>query len=689
MELQEFRKGILEEIRALASSEGEPKSNVFVKIFCDNLVQLDVIEDYETCFIKTDLNKRKDLRMDAYSYDSLDKSLTVIIIIYNDDEEMNTLIKTEAKKVFEKAELLLEQILKGGSPNKYDISTPQYDFVEEIYKIGDEIRRIKLIIITDSIMSKTIGTFDYGSIRGIPLEYNIWDVSRFYNVFQSTDAREHLEIDFEKYLGYKIPILLANNGAEQYKSYLGVIPGNVLADIYDKYGSKLLEGNVRSFLSTKGAVNKNIRKSILTTPEMFFAYNNGIAATATNIELGKSVEGIFLLKAQNFQIVNGGQTTASLSTSRFKDKANLENIYVQMKLTEVEGAESERIIPAISRCSNSQNKVSEADFFSTSPFHIRMEQISRRVFAPGVVGAQYDTHWFYERARGQYIQEQLKMTSTQKKKFTNQNPKAQVITKTDFAKYVNSWNMIPHIVSKGAQSSFLTFANDINPKWEEKNEVYNEKYFRDIVALAILFKYVEKLVSKQLWYQNAYRANIVTYSIALFSYKLREKYKDLEFDFTKIWNRQEVPSVVTEAFIILTKEVFEDITAPGRATMNVTQWCKRELCWESIKKINVNLNNKLENLLISKSEKKQLIAEYKKEQKVINEIEYQTKVINLGEEYWKKVLKFGKDKGILSYQDTTVLQMVISLRSYKLPNHIQCKSLLDLINRLEGEGFIA
>lgn len=210
-----------------------------------------------------------------------------------------------------------------------------------------------------------------------------------------------------------------------------------------KYGSQLLEGNVRSFLSTKVAVNKKIRETILKCPSMFFAYNNGVSATAMDVQLERTAGGTHIVGARDFQIINGGQTTASLSNTRHKDKADLEGIYVQMKLTEIDESDMDRsteLVRNISRSSNSQNKVTDADFFSTHPFHIRMEQHSRRIFAPAESGAQYETKWFYERAKGQFLQAQMRLTPAKKRQFLLQNPKSKVITKTDFAKVRNTWS---------------------------------------------------------------------------------------------------------------------------------------------------------------------------------------------------------------------------------------------------------
>ncbi|MGH4125490.1 MAG: AIPR family protein [Clostridium sp.] len=691
MELGDYRKELLEEIRATASAENESKANTFVKTLCDYLVDLEVITSYEECFISiaSAKDKRKTVSMDSYAYDSVDKSLTLIAAIYNDSDDEVTLSKGDATKLFTKVENLMKEVFDNLLNKKFDMSTNQYDFINEFSNKQEDITKIRILIITDSIISKSLSKLENGSLNGLPVEYGIWDISRFYNVIGTGDYKENLEVDFKKYTLKGVPLLYANNEGSKYKSYLGVIPAEVLTNVYDEYGSRLLEGNVRSFLSVRGSVNKNIRRSILNEPEMFFAYNNGISATATNIELQYVGNIAYLVKAKDFQIVNGGQTTASLSTAKFKDKADLSKVFVQMKLTEVEGADALKIIPQISRCSNSQNKVNEADFFATSGFHIRMEQISRRMYAPATGGNQYDTHWFYERARGQYLQEQLKMTPSRRNTFTNQNPKSQLITKTDLAKYINSWDGLPHTVSRGAQANFLAFASEVDPKWKESNEIYNEQYFKDTISKAILFKNIEKLVSCQTWYQNSYRANIVTYSIALFAYKVKSQLIGYNFDFSKIWNNQEVPQDILKVFIEITKKVFDSITEPGRAILNVTQWCKKQICWDHIKEIEINLDNSISKYLIGGFEKRKKVSEGKKEQKFMNEVEAQTKVISLGEVYWQRILKFGREKGLINNEDEKVLSVVVAINAIRIPNKRQCNQLFNLVERLKDEGFIS
>ena len=222
-------------------------------------------------------------------------------------------------------------------------------------------------------------------------------------------------LDFAEMMGDGLPCLPAHLNSATYKSYLVVMPATVLAELYGKYGSRLLEQNVRSFLQVRGNVNKGIRATIMNDPEMFFAYNNGITATARDVENGKHANGIVIVSLKDLQIVNGGQTTASLFHTHRKDKASLENIFVQMKLSVIDEEKSEEVVPRISEYANTQNKVNAADFFSNHPFHVRMEGFSRRLWAPAQQGAQRETKWFYESARGQYADAQSKLTPRREK----------------------------------------------------------------------------------------------------------------------------------------------------------------------------------------------------------------------------------------------------------------------------------
>lgn len=547
-----------------------------------------------------------------------------------------------------------------------------------------------MIIFTDADMSAAIKNIEIEDYNGIPVEGQIWDIDRLFRVCCSEQGRQIIEIDFKEYCGEGIPCIEASSAStEQYSSYLGVIPGTVLADIYDKFGSKLLEGNVRSFLSTKVAVNKKIRGTILNNPEMFFAFNNGISATAMDVQIEDSDHGRFITFVRDFQIINGGQTTASISNARYKDKADLSSIFVQMKLTSIDETtpeESDELIRNISRSSNSQNKVSDADFFASHPFHRRMEQISRHMFAPASDGAQYETKWFYERARGQYLQEQMRLTPAKKRQFELQNPKNKVIKKTDLAKVQNTWRGFPQVVSKGAQTNFNAFAEYIDEQWNLNDEQFNERYFQTTAALILMFQYLEKNITKQPWYEGGYRANIIYYTLAQFRRLLHNQYPGQDLDLMLIWNRQSVPEQVGEILIALAELVLLKITDPSRKVANVTQWCKRNDCWDEVKKISLDIPAGIESCLITIDEQKAAQKSAKKEQKVVNEIQVQTTVVNYPVDMWKRLSEFVVRNHMVTPTDVSALTIACQMPS-KIPNTYQCKRLLALLKKASAEGF--
>lgn len=688
MDVQEFRKDFLENVKAEAAAMGEGSCAAFVEDMAQYLVDAEVLPDFNPSFY-TNTAGRKKYRVDGYALDEFDFTMNLIIADYDGIEE-RSLTKSAANIEFSRLALFVDQALNSNLYKEIEMSTPCADLVDLLRLNRDRIRKYRFLIFTDAEMSGLIITLDNIEIGGVAAECQIWDIDRLYRVCSSDLGRQDIEINFRDYTDEGIPCLEASSAATaEYNSYLCIVPGSVLADIYDQFGSQLLEGNVRSFLSTKVAVNKKIRETILKCPSMFFAYNNGVSATAMNVQIETTEKGRFIVAAKDFQIINGGQTTASLSNTRHKDKADLRGIYVQMKLTEIDESDpdcSTELIRNISRSSNSQNKVSDADFFATHPFHVRMEQFSRRIFAPAEAGAQYETKWFYERARGQYLQAQMRLTPAQKKQFALQNPKSKVITKTDLAKVRNTWDGYPQVVSKGAQTNFMKFAELIGDVWIEKDYVFNERYYTESVALMILFRHLEAMIPRQPWYEQGYRANIVTYSISLLRRLIKKQFKDMDLDLQSIWQRQSVPDAVTEALEIISEQVFLKITDSSRQTINVTQWCKRDACWASVQEIDINLPASFTSVLIGKTEMRAAEREAKQDQKIISDAEAQASVLEHNAAEWRKLSEFTAHKKMLTPDEITALKYACQIPS-KIPSPYQSQRLLMLLERALSEGF--
>lgn len=689
MNALEFKKDFLDGVKAAATATGEGSSASFVDNMASYLIDYELLPDYTACYFVGDY-KRKKYRVDGYSFDEFDQTMNIIIADYHDMDD-RTLNRSTAKQIFEKVRVFLDAALHSNLYREVDISLPVSDLIDTLRENKDDLRKIRIFLFTSADMSTRIKTLEIENIDNISVEAQIWDISRIYEVCTQPEL-ENIEIDFSQYGIEGIPCLRANIGQKsKYTSYLGVIPGSILSDIYDKYGSRLLEGNVRSFLSTKGAVNRKIRETIINRPEMFFAFNNGISVTAKNVSLVSHNQQLYIQKATDFQIINGGQTTASLYNAKKNNRADLSSIFVQMKLTEIDDNkvsedEANTLIRDISRSSNSQNKVSDADFFSSHPFHRQMEQISKITYAPAKEGAQYETIWFYERARGQYLQEQMRLTPAKQKAFLLKNPKNQLIKKTDLARVQNSWLGHPDTVSKGAQTNFVKFAKDIDEEWQKNNEQFNEYYFKSTVALMIMYKYLGTYISHQDWYEGGYRANIITYSMALLHELIKNQFNGADIDMMQIWNKQDLPDEIKNALAVITKDVFYSITAPNRPIMNVTQWCKKNACWEHVKRLNIKLDPKIVNCLAIKEEIKEKKKTANKDQWELDGINAMTEVVKYPASHWQRLNEFAMEHNILGPSDVTALRIAMQIPR-KLPNSVQARRLLELESRARLEGF--
>lgn len=694
MDVQEFKKDFLEDVKADALVTGEGSCASFVSSFARYLQEAEYLVDFTSSYFEGVGKQNRKLRVDGYAYDDFDKTMSLIIADYDISDNNRTLAKTQARQLKNRLVFFIEDVFYTQLHRNVEMSRPCSDLVDLLREKRKEIRKYQLLVFTTASISATIKVLESDNIDGIISECQIWDIERLFQLCGSDSGRSSIELDFKEYIDSGIPCLEASSvAADAFDSYLGIIPGTVLADLYDKYGSLLLEGNVRSFLSTKVAVNKKIRTTILQQPERFFAYNNGISATAIDVQFEHTKQGLYLVSARDFQIINGGQTTASLSSARYnyKGKANLDAIFVQMKLTVIKRTLEEDAVTAlvqnISRSSNSQNKVSDADFFSTHPFHVQMERCSRRLGARGTDGLQFETKWFYERARGQYLQKQMRMTASEKKKFKLQNPKKQLITKTDLAKVRNTWEGLPHIVSKGAQTNFKEFAQKISEAWDkDEGLIFGDKYFQESVALCLIFRYTETIIPHQVWYQQGYRANIVTYTMALLHKMIQAQFYKKDLDLMGIWTRQSIPTAVQNVIVELSECVYEKLTDPNRGIENVTQWCKRESCWNSVQSIEYKLPDEFEDCLVGQDTMRATDREAKTNRRIEMDADAMTRVVEISPDQWRNAMDFAQNKRMITSEENMALRIACQL-PLKVPTSAQCKKLIALMERLYEEGF--
>ena len=689
--ISSFAEEFLQDVVSESEAGGKYSEEAFVEKDCDDiLVEAGEIEDWRIVSYRGPAGSG--VRVDAWGGDPEDNEagvLSLIVSDFNPSVGGGRLTKTEMEEIFRRPMKFLRKSLDSKWRNSLEESSRAFGLADLVSQRWGGVNRIRLFLISNRQLSDRVDRMDAGSLDGKEVTYNVWDLKRLYEC--SNKEREEISIDLERDHGGALPALFAQQAEAEHKSYLTILPGEILARIYDCWGPRLLENNVRVFLQARGKVNKQIKRTLESEPTMFFCYNNGIAATAESVEMtGSDKDRMFLSRMENFQIVNGGQTTASVHRA-FRDGKDLSQIFIQMKLSVVEPACTKEVVPRISEYANSQNRVGAADFYSNHPFHIRIEKFSRRIFAPSPDGTLRETKWFYERARGQYADARSLLTRAERKKFDLEHPRSQLFAKTDLAKFINVWRSAPHKVSLGAQKNFVYFLGYIGQKWAKQEDDISEDWYREAIAKAIIFRATEKLVTSQEWYQGGYRANIVAYAIAKMAWDVSGMKKSV--DFQKIWRRQSIDEIMESSLALVAGEVHEVLINTSEGIGNVTEWAKKEACWAEVRKLNISWPSDFVHGLISADDKKESDTSARKEQKVLSGIEAQIKVVEAGPEFWRRVWQWGKERGLLSSAENDLFNSVTKYLErapaewLRVPSEWQSKNMIEAHHKLWEEGF--
>jgi hypothetical protein len=678
MDIEEFFEELRQEVIVRADASENFTDDAFVEVISEFLQDSGAIEDFTPCSYI-----HRGVRVDGYNL-NLDESLLELYVAdCRKGHEPETMSKNEMEQAFKKVETFFERSCLTKFVNEMETSHPAYGLIRTIYDESDNITRVRYYLLTNAKLTSTIKELPPRTESHREWSYRVWDLERLERTL-GTGEPEEIVVDFEEMFGHPLVCLPASNGCSEVQSFLTVIPGNWLAMIYDRFGGRLLEQNVRTFLQARGKVNKGIRKTILEEPHRFFPYNNGISATAESVTEKKEGGVSYVTELRNLQIVNGGQTTASIFNVMKKDRApQVADVSVQMKLSVVAPEIASEIVPKISRFANSQNKISDSDFFSNHPFHVVMEKLSRDIAAPALAGSQILTHWFYERAKGQYANATLYLSPAKKREFLLRSPRNQVISKTDLAKYVQTFRCLPHEVSLGAQKNFAKFADYISSEWEHRQNDFNELWFRRAVVEAIIFRTAERLVLAAPWYAQGYRAQIVTYGTALFMTRVRTQ--GYELDVQRLWRDQGISEAFQDALLKCCK-LAQDAMINGAArngVINVTEWCKRKACWDDILKIDYTPPSALLQTLKSKEDDKVDMVDARKERKGISEAEAYITVVNAGGEYWRKVREWAGSNDDVLPSDLRLLDSASQIPK-KLPNEKSCARLLEIKAIFEG-----
>lgn len=629
-------------------------------------------------------------RCDGFSFDPTSQELSLFITDYSfDPKSITSLTNTDITDLNKKLLLFFEKACNAGFVASAEESSDYYEMIQCItdLKNNHEIYQLKLIIVSNKVISRKVRKVkDHESpLANVDLFYDIWDLTRFYQLDKSGGSSETVDIQ----LSQPIPALLASQ-SEEISSYLCIISGNQLADLYERYTSKLLEANVRSFLQFRAKVNKGIRKTIELEPQYFFAYNNGITATADNVQFDDQGN---IIGFKNLQIVNGGQTTVSLYQSRKMKKFSLDLIQVQMKLNLIHSDQiRDQLLSDIAKYANSQNKISDSDLFSNHVFQREFEALSKRIWAPAKPPGLMQTHWFYERARGSYLNAQSGLSAAKKKDFLSQHPKSQLITKTDLSKLKLIFADQPYDAVKGAEIAFNKF-REITES-DTNKELLNDEYFKMTIAQQIILLTCRRIIRANKNYMGNTKAILTAYTVAMLNQLL--DVKGLEFKYSDVWDKQQVHQLLEEELTKLADKIYELLTEKARIQNTaLLSYSKTKVAYDSVKVYcseRWSFNQAFRSIVTQeKGVAMRNITESKKQLKQIDQnVDIIKKLCDIPIVAWDGIVQDIRREGWLNPSEIKLIEMVPNLlsgRSARYPTDRQFDKIYQLLISLEDRGY--
>ena len=582
-DIVEFRSRLLAEINGERSISETPIPEFSENIFSDNctdwLAEAGLTENPEVCFFEHALGNRT-ARVNGYAVSDDGETIDLFVAVFDGSEDGLSVAPEEFRRAARHARAFLgwatDKLLKSLDPG-----SDAYAMVGRVREVVDTAARIRIFVISDCKCSLT--SIEAEELDGKQLVYELVDITRLYRLTQAGMFREEILVDFTEFVPDGLLCLHAPEISPDYEAYLALLPGDMLYRLYDLYGPRLLERNVRSFLQARGKVNRGIRDTLRERPDRFMAYNNGVVATVDEIEVAydQAAGTRHITSVKGLQIVNGGQTTASIHRARRDDKVDLSSVYVPVKISLISEKEVDEIVPAISLYANSQNNIQMADFSANDPYHVEMSKLASAIWCPGEQG-----RWFYERTRGEYEVEKSRMarTSARARRFNEVTPSSRKFNKVELAKFILSWDQRPDKVSLGGQKCFVWFMQNI-AETHSKDWLPDKTYYKRAIAKGLLYKEAMKIVRQDAF--PGYRAQVVTYVISYLSHRTGR-----QVDLDLIWENQSLSEDLIRLIRGWCHEI-RDIIVMSAGERNVTEWCKKEGCWKEVRALSLTLPSEL------------------------------------------------------------------------------------------------
>jgi hypothetical protein len=581
-ELSLYIRSLHSEVDSILETEpeGATSENVFTEHILGILSDAGETDSPIRCrYEKENKNGNTEFKINGYAIDETQETLDLFITHYQHAPDAYRLLKADFDKMLKWPASFANVALKGYEEEIEPSAAEAHALARVLRKHHKDFIRINIFLLSNGIVPhdppKNVKLKGFDDLT---INYHIWDIERLHRLDQSTNNRDPIQIDLREINGSTIPCLAMPSANEVYECYLAIVPGKLLATLYRNYGTRLLESNVRAFLQQTGKVNKGIMQTIRNAPEMFLPYNNGLAATALDVQTEIVHGQQFITGMRDFQIVNGGQTTASLFHTDHKHKVDLSKVFVQMKLTVIKDeAKKNAAVPDIARYANSQNKVSELDLSSNNPILQKLEELSRTVYAIDPVDRNKQSVWYFERVKGQYRESLAKEPNNRKEAFKRKFPKDQVIIKSEVAKYMTTWHRLPFHVVKGAEKNYNIYLKTLSEEF--KKTMPGRVYWEDIVANAILFRETDKLFGrkgKDAIGDTNIKAPTVTYTLAY----LHEVTKN-QLDLGAIWRAQTLDPVLAKELAKGLQFVYEFLNNLSESL--ISEAAKYERTWDALR----------------------------------------------------------------------------------------------------------
>lgn len=652
---RELEADVTSEANPAGNSRADFREEAFVRIVAEDLEQAGVLESPTICHHEWGTGNTA-FKASGYGFPEEDSRLDLVIADYRHvADKPDTLNSSDIERAFRRADRYIARAWDGLF-EEIDVSDERRSMAESLHARRQSIDRIRIILVTNAKQSQRKEAVLKDRIRDIDVSYDIWDIERIRRLRESGAVSEPLEIDLTRHLEHGLPCTRLDADEDGHHTCVSILPGDVLADLYNDHGTRLLELNVRSYLQARGKVNKGIIETIRERPTDFVAYNNGVTIVAEEIayQNGRSQETIRAIKG--LQIVNGGQTTASLHRARSLGAA-LDKVFVQAKIIQVNRDRFSEVVPLISRYSNSQNKVSETDLSASHPFHVAFERVSRREWTPGQT-----SKWFYERTRGSFQTTRSRegVTPARLRDFDVRHPVSQRLTKEELARSEMTWRSLPHIVNLGAQKCFTNFMSTFPTSQSRETEFeLSAEVYRQHIAKAILLRDTHSIV-RSIQSITKYRINVAIYTLALIAHATARR-----IDLEKIWQSQALsPALVRLAAdwapVVLQK--MKEVAAT--LSYEEAECFKKLVFWERLQAFDWTISADVDAELVAIGGSSSISRSGRRSVEIPLTSSQQNdlaRCLELRAEDWMRIAAWGRETGAI---ETWKLGLVTTLASY-------------------------